>query len=448
MKIVEWDRKLELGVDSLDREHKMLFSIINKLLTLIEDPNKSERACREGIKYLKNHTIEHYAHEEEYMLSVGYADYEIHKRIHDDFRLKTLPALEEELSEMHYSDSAVRHFLGVVIGWLISHTTTADQAIVGKNVKRWSDVPPEKEMDALEQTIIQTLYDMFLLKSRIISAHYEGDSFGKMICIAFTYQGKERGNWKVIMTFEEKLLLKVVGKLLNTEYKKCDDMVINVTRHITRQFIEKIRDCFPTLDFFNLEDESLMTYEQFLKVYEEEPPSCSMLFDTGIGYLSFGVIGLDPAYDKITSGKKEEDITTDIWRCLNSGHEKKKVMVVDDSNFMRHNIARLLQDEYDVVECVSGMSAITTTVKDRPDLILLDYDMPVCDGRQVLEMLRSEKDTEDISVIFLTGRSDDESIKKVMALKPSGYLLKMMPKEDIKKAIDGFFAQQNGKAKD
>ena len=37
MKIVEWDRKLELGVDSLDREHKMLFSIINKLLTLFED---------------------------------------------------------------------------------------------------------------------------------------------------------------------------------------------------------------------------------------------------------------------------------------------------------------------------------------------------------------------------------------------------------------------------
>ena len=168
-----------------------------------------------------------------------------------------------------------------------------------------------------------------------------------------------------------------------------------------------------------------------------------MLFDTGVGYFSFGVTSLDSEQEKITYNVNESNITTEIWRCLNSGHRKKKVLVVDDSNFMRFSMVNLLKEDYEVEECASGMSAITTLTKNRPDLILLDYDMPICDGRQMLEMLRSEKDTADISVIFLTGRSDEDSIQKVMALRPSGYLLKMMPKEEIKKAVDGFFAQQN-----
>ncbi len=57
-------------------------------------------------------------------------------------------------------------------------------------------------------------------------------------------------------------------------------------------------------------------------------------------------------------------------------------------------------------------------------------------------MIRSEKNMADIPVIFLTGRGDPESIKKVMALKPAGYLLKNLKPEDIKANIDGFLRRQ------
>ena len=76
------------------------------------------------------------------------------------------------------------------------------------------------------------------------------------------------------------------------------------------------------------------------------------------------------------------------------------------------------------------------------DLVLLDYEMPVCDGRQALEMIRSEETTAGIPVMFLTGRGDRESVKKVMDLKPEGYLLKTMPEESIKKMIDDFFEKR------
>ena len=76
---------------------------------------------------------------------------------------------------------------------------------------------------------------------------------------------------------------------------------------------------------------------------------------------------------------------------------------------------------------------------DRPDLVLLDYEMPVCDGRQVLEMFRAEEELADIPVIFLTGRNDMESVRKVLSLKPAGYLFKATNPDEIRKNIDMFF---------
>ncbi len=104
---------------------------------------------------------------------------------------------------------------------------------------------------------------------------------------------------------------------------------------------------------------------------------------------------------------------------------------------------KLLAADYDLIEASSSISAIQKIAVNRPNLVLLDYEMPVCDGRQALEMIRSEKDIADIPVIFLTGRGDRDSVKNVMALKPEGYLLKSMPDEQIKQYIDEFFKNRN-----
>ena len=64
MNKIVWNKRYELNVDFIDKEHKQLFSTINKLLTLSENEEKSEWVCREGIKYLKNSAGEHFAYEE------------------------------------------------------------------------------------------------------------------------------------------------------------------------------------------------------------------------------------------------------------------------------------------------------------------------------------------------------------------------------------------------
>ena len=75
-------------------------------------------------------------------------------------------------------------------------------------------------------------------------------------------------------------------------------------------------------------------------------------------------------------------------------------------------------------------------------MILLDYEMPVTSGPQVLEMIRSETRTDTIPVIFLTGKGDRESVVKVLALKPDGYLLKSTDKATLLKSLEDFFEKR------
>lgn len=127
-----------------------------------------------------------------------------------------------------------------------------------------------------------------------------------------------------------------------------------------------------------------------------------------------------------------------------AGNLKKKILVVDDSGAVLRNVKAWLQDKYQVIVANSGAMAIKYLAMNHPDLILLDYEMPVCDGKQVLEMIRAESEFSAIPVIFLTGKNDRESVLSVSALKPEGYLLKSMPPAQIVQTIDDFFEKRKG----
>lgn len=104
--------------------------------------------------------------------------------------------------------------------------------------------------------------------------------------------------------------------------------------------------------------------------------------------------------------------------------EHKTILVVDDSPAMLRTMQAMLSKRYRVIFATSGAQAIALTAKELPDLILLDYEMPVVNGKMTLEMLRSEESTRDIPVVFLTGMDDADHVHEVLALKPQGYLLK------------------------
>lgn len=118
---------------------------------------------------------------------------------------------------------------------------------------------------------------------------------------------------------------------------------------------------------------------------------------------------------------------------------QKTLLLVDDDAVMIRTLREGLSTSYKVLPANSGANALKILSRAKPDLILLDYEMPEMNGPQVLEALRSNPDTAGFPVMFLTAKTDAESIAKMDALKPQGHMLKTLPLKDIKAIIQKFF---------
>lgn len=443
-----WNDRYNIGVNIIDKEHRKLFRILNKLFDFGQQEKKSQWVCQEAVKYFKDHAFAHFKDEEEYMVSVDYAGFGMHKRIHDNFREVTLPALEKELELTDYSELAVDHFLGVCAGWLVGHTLTEDQAIVsGETIKQWENLLPEEEQAVMGQDIISQLHSMFRLNSRLISNCYGGEKFGNGIYYRLIYNTKEKKKWEFLLVFEEQLLMNTIGSMMETKAKTVNVMLMNVARYTARQFVEHIKAHFPALSHADVKEEQLLTYDQFQKVFEKHSPQFSLLFDTGKGYFAFCMATGDLLANEDGVSIITENAMAKVEKYLSQNraektavNSKKKVLVVDDSDFMLVAMRQILGSDYEVLTATSGLSAFRSITLDRPDLVLLDYEMPVCNGSQILEMIRSEQGFADIPVIFLTSRVDKESVRKVLELKPQGYLSKSLSPELVKKEVDKFFS--------
>ena len=129
---------------------------------------------------------------------------------------------------------------------------------------------------------------------------------------------------------------------------------------------------------------------------------------------------------------------------LNAGPDEtpelpRQILLVDDDADYLKLVSRWLSGQYRVVVVNSGVQAISFLSSNRPDLILLEYSMPVTSGPQVLKMIRSEKDMKDTPVFFLTGKDDSESVNRVLDLKPNGYILKSVDRNSLLERLEEFF---------
>ncbi|MCR4901618.1 MAG: response regulator [Butyrivibrio sp.] len=148
--------------------------------------------------------------------------------------------------------------------------------------------------------------------------------------------------------------------------------------------------------------------------------------------------------DTFTRPLNVSSLAAELEKAVNEGEkiaEKKKILIIDDNPTTLHLLQMQLEKNYRVFIASSGMNGISFLLKQPVDLILLDYEMPVADGPQILEMLRQDSKLSSIPVMFLTGKSDRESVIKAVSLKPVNYLLKTLPPNELIGQIDDFFAK-------
>lgn len=103
-----------------------------------------------------------------------------------------------------------------------------------------------------------------------------------------------------------------------------------------------------------------------------------------------------------------------------------KVLIIDDEEDVRE-IAKMslnLLGGLDVVEAENGQHGIEVAAENKPDVILLDMNMPILDGPSTLEALRTNEATKDIPVIFLTAKAMTQEIEKLKRMGATGVLTK------------------------
>ncbi len=135
-------------------------------------------------------------------------------------------------------------------------------------------------------------------------------------------------------------------------------------------------------------------------------------------------------------GLDKEEVEREAEEGKKEEVDKKRILVVDDNGTTLRTMKAMLEEYYDVAVAISGAQAMTSIGKKRPDLILLDYEMPVCDGKMTLEMIRADDDMKSIPVVFLTAINDRANIEAVLKLKPAGYFLKPAVKDKLLAEID------------
>ena len=121
--------------------------------------------------------------------------------------------------------------------------------------------------------------------------------------------------------------------------------------------------------------------------------------------------------------------------------EPKKILVVDDSPLLLRNMKAILEERYKVIIATSGEQALKFVPTKKPDLILLDYEMPGVDGKETYEILKADDATKDIPVIFLTGMADKEHIYAALETRPAGYILKPPDRERLFQSIESVLNQ-------
>ena len=131
----------------------------------------------------------------------------------------------------------------------------------------------------------------------------------------------------------------------------------------------------------------------------------------------------------------------DLNSLAKTASRKHSILLVDDDPVCLRNMMSWLQNFYQVAVAKSGAACLSFLGKAKPDLILLDYEMPVCDGLQTLEMIRNEPEYADIPVMFLTGVSDTEKVREAIKLKPQGYILKNTDRVEFLNKIKAVFCE-------
>jgi CheY-like chemotaxis protein len=118
-----------------------------------------------------------------------------------------------------------------------------------------------------------------------------------------------------------------------------------------------------------------------------------------------------------------------------TNHQRKKILLVDDTVTITSLEKLVLGDAYEYVEARNGEEAITQAGAWRPDLILMDLNMPVKNGIEGLRGLKADPRVADIPVVIVTTRSEADARDLCRKLGCADFLTKPINRDELQATV-------------
>lgn len=285
METIVWDEKFNIGVEVVDKAHEKLFRIFKKLMEGSPEEKNGRHTYKEGIKYLETYAMSHFSEEEAYMRSIRYNGYAQHKRLHDNFRDKTLVSLKRDLELSNYSETDVQRFVGIVSNWVAEHIMREDQAIVGKAGNR-RNYDISAQIPLISKIVNRTMLEVFQVEANLASANYKGQNIGEGYYCHRYYDTESGLRVQFLLGVEEPLLLRGVSLLKGMQTARKEDITEELVLQIFEQLLQNVSKLFRIETEHEFGKKNLLAREGFRTNFMKGYP-CSLLFNTKSGYFIF-----------------------------------------------------------------------------------------------------------------------------------------------------------------
>lgn len=117
---------------------------------------------------------------------------------------------------------------------------------------------------------------------------------------------------------------------------------------------------------------------------------------------------------------------------------RKRILVIEDHELNRDLLVQILEERYTVLVAVDGADGIAVAERERPDLILMDFGMPVLDGWQATRVIKSRPHLERIPIIAITSHAMVGDEAKALDAGCDSYMAKPIHEDDLLARIEQF----------
>lgn len=121
---------------------------------------------------------------------------------------------------------------------------------------------------------------------------------------------------------------------------------------------------------------------------------------------------------------------------------QRDILVVDDDLEYLRSVKRQLQGRYNITVLSSGKTALEYLRMHTPDMMLLDYNMPLYNGLNIINMMRQREESKNIPVIMVTCMAERDIVIDCLKSELSGFLLKPLTKDRLIAKIEEVFQER------